>query len=123
MNVTFHIPSKDTYQIRPWMRSVSVTQVSLESLRLQPLEVESLQALELERTESLWSELCGGGRALSQTAEHRVQRLHSLQGSYWFRPCLKVHEWDPIFWGGKYLKNNKSMVILHCLGWGCVSKR
>lgn len=48
MNVTFHIPSKDTYHIRPWMRSVFVTQVSLESLRLQPLEVESLQALELE---------------------------------------------------------------------------
>lgn len=87
MNMTFHafqIPSKDTYtKLRPWMRSVFVTQVSLESLRLQPLEVESLEALELERTESLWSELCGGGRALSQTAEHRVQRLHSLQGSYW----------------------------------------
>ena len=95
--MTCHIPSKDAYQIKT-MDALSICHASFTRIS---------EALELERTESLWSELCGGGRALSQTAEHRVQRLHSLQGSYWFRPCLKVHEWDPIFFGGEIFRKQQ----------------
>lgn len=86
MNMTFHDISHSLKRYIPnkTMDALSICHASFTRISaLEPLEVESLEALELERTESLWSELCGGGRALSQTAEHRVQRLHSLQGSYW----------------------------------------
>lgn len=88
------------------MRSVSVTQVSLESLRLQPLEVESYKRWN-------WSELraCGAscvwGWASTEsncgTQGAAVIPFKAATGS----PCLKVHEWDPIFSGGEIFKRQQ----------------
>ena len=122
--MTFHIPSKDTYQIRPWMRSVFVTQVSLESLRYNHWKLNLTSAGTGANWEPVERAVWGWASTESNCGTQGAAFMPFK--CYWKslpQSGFIVHEYDPIFLGGgKYLNNNKSMVILHCLGWGCVSK-